>query len=535
MTAIARPAAPARERLKAAQTPAIIVLSTLALWLLVAFLLDGRHLLPYPWELAAQLVTDWSLLWSNALVTLGIAGQGFVAGVLVIIPLAVLCVAAPVVEPIVIRVAVVVHVIPFIAIAPVLVVSLPGDSARIAITALQVYFALLIGLLLGLRSADERALDVVTASGGGTWSRLRHVRFASAAPSLISGLQIAVPAALLGALISEFFGADKGLGAILINAQESLLTERTWAIAVFTGLLAAGGYGAVTLLARILVPWAGRGGTVSNSVAGAETATLSRTQSIIGGIASVVVIIGFWQSLRSVFGLDEYFAKTPLDVLQFLIAGNPFTGAPASEFWKAFGTALGQTAIDATVGFAVGMIVAIAVAILMVAFDSLGRTLMPMAIMLRSVPLMALTPLIVLLFGRGLLGVTVVVTLVTFFPTLVTVMMGLRATPDGAVDVIRASGGNSLDVARRVRLLYAIPSITAATKIAIPAAISGATLAEWLATGQGMGHLLTMAAVSADYFTLWSAGILLVLIVLVIYALIGWLDRFVTARLGIAN
>jgi ABC-type nitrate/sulfonate/bicarbonate transport system permease component len=149
-------------------------------------------------------------------------------------------------------------------------------------------------------------------------------------------------------------------------------------------------------------------------------------------------------------------------------------------------------------------------------------------------PLVALTPLIVLLFGRGLLGVTVLVTLVTFFPTLVTVILGLRAAPEGALDVIRASGGSSLTAALTVRLMYAIPAITASARIAIPAAVSGAMLAEWLATGDGLGNLITLAAVNADYYVLWSSGVIIVLLVLGLYSLINTVDRAVSRRLGIA-
>lgn len=534
--AVAPAAGPAwRAVARSVRAPALVALVVALVWIAAAALFAGKHVLPYPWDLARQLATDWTLLWSNAAVTLEIAAKGFVAGVVVILPVAALCIAFPSVESVVVKVAVVVHVIPFIAIAPVLVVSLKGETFGITITALQVYFALLIGILLGLRSADRAALDVIDASGGGVWSRLRYVRFASAVPSLVSGLQIAVPAALLGSLISEFFGASKGLGAILVSAQEQLLTDRTWAIAAFIGALAAAGYGLITLIARVAVPWAGRGGAVGTTVAGTETARLSRTQTAVAALVSLVVLVGFWQSLRTLLHLDEYFTKSPLDVVRFLIDGNPHSGAPSSVFWGEFGTALRETAVDAAVGFLVGTVVAVAAAVVMVAFEGLGRAVMPLAVMLRSVPLIALAPVIVLVFGRGLLGVTVVVTLVTFFPTLVTVMMGLRGTPEGAVDVIRASGGSAFSAARRVRILYAIPSITASTRIAIPAAITGATLAEWLATGKGMGNLLIMAAVNADYFTLWAAGVLLVVLVLGLYSLIGWVDRMVLTRLGMSD
>lgn len=511
-----------------------VVLVILAVWCAVAFAFSSSGIVPYPTTLVAQLIADADLLLRGASVTLQMAGSGLLAAVAVMVPLAALCLLIPVSEPVVMRVAIVIHAIPFVAIAPILIVALAPDTSRIVITALQVYFPLLVGLLLGLRSTDSAALDVVTASGGRNLARLRFVRAASAVPQLVAGLQIAVPAAVLGAVISEFFGADKGLGAIIVNSQQAFLTDRTWAVAVFIGAIAALGYGVIALLARVLLPWAGRGAGVGTGVAGSETSRLPRWQALIAAAVSLVLLVGFWQALRSVFDLPAFFTKTPGEIVEFLLAGNPLTGEPASAFWGAFGGGLGQTLLDAVVGFAVGTVLAVAAAVLFAALPALGRTLMPFAIVLRSIPLLALTPLLMVVFGRGLLGVTVLVTLVTFFPTLVTVSAGLRSAPDGALDVIRASGGSSSRAAVLVRIPYAIPSITASARIAVPAAISGATLAEWLATGKGLGQLLTQSSISADYFALWAAGVLLVVVALVAYAAIGWLDRVVTARLGIA-
>lgn len=503
-------------------------------WCLVALAFSSTAIVPYPWTLVSQIVADWNLLAINTASTLRVAGGGLVAAVAVMVPLACLCLVLPVSEPIIMRVALVIHVIPFVAIAPILIVSLPTDMSRTVIAALQVYFPLLIGLLLGLRSADAASLDVVTASGGKNIARLRYVRVASAVPQFVAGLQIAVPAAVLGAVISEFFGADRGLGAIIVTAQQSFLVDRTWAIAVFIGALAALGYGIVTLLARLLVPWAGQGAGVGTQIAGTETASLRPAQSLIAGAISVLVLVGFWQSLRSVFELPAFFTRTPVEIFTFLVAGHPLSGAPAGEFWGVFGHGLSQTLLDAAVGFVVGTAIAIAVAVLFVAVPPIGRAFMPFAVILRSVPLLALTPLLMLMFGRGLLGVTVLVTLVTFFPTLVTVMTGLKSVPTGALDVVRASGGSSAHAAFLVRLQYALPSITAAARIAVPNALSGALLAEWLATGKGIGQILTRSSITADYYTLWASGVLIVIVALVAYAAIGWLDRAVQRRLGIA-
>lgn len=515
--------------------PVVLVPGGLAAgWLLISTLMRSTGLVPYPWDLGRQLLQDAELLSQHAAPTLTTAFFGLVLGVGIVIPLAIFGLVVRPAEPVVLRIGVVVNVIPVVAIAPILVVALSNEAGRVVITALQVYFPALVGILFGLRQADQSALDVVRASGGGSWAALRHVRLAAAIPSFVSALQIAVPAAVLGALISEFFGSHRGLGALLVNAQQSLLIDRTWAIAVLVGAVAAGAYGVVTMAAKLLVPWAASEASVGLSVAGADAHKSGRVSSAVASLITICILLGGWQSLRTVFDFDAYFTKGPADVVSYMASGHPVMDDPASEFWSEFGQALGQTALDAGVGFVVGSFIAVLAAIVLDSFPVLSRALMPFAVVLRSVPLAALTPLIVLLFGRGLLGVTVVVTLVTFFPTLVTVMQGLRSTPAGATDLVRASGGTARQAVWYVRLMYAVPSMLAAARVAIPGAIAGATLAEWLATGQGLGYMLTLASTQADYYLLWTGGILLAVFALAMHGLLTMADRAITRRMGTA-
>lgn len=516
----------------AAHPGVLTALGVLVAWLLVATVMRASDLVPYPWELVRTVVDDRSLLADHGTATLATAVQGLLLGLVAVVPLAALSLLWRPAEAVVMRIAVIVHVIPVVAIAPILVVSLQGDIGRVVITALQVYFPALVGVVHGLRQADRRALDVVHVAGGNSWQALVRVRAAAAAPSIVSALQIAVPAAVLGALISELFGAAKGLGVLLVNAQQGFLIDRTWAVAVVVGLAATLGYAVISLLGRWLVPWGTDEASVGDAVAGADASRQTLAASAVSVLVTAVILLGGWQSLLSLFDAEPFFTKGPADVWRMMTGGNPGTGSTAGQFWSAFGDALGTTLLDAGVGFVVGSVIAVAAAVALDGLPRVRRGVMPWAVVLRSVPMAALTPLLVLVFGRGLVGVTVIVTLVTFFPTLVTVMQGLQSAPAGAVDVVRASGGNARQAVTRVKLVYAVPAMLAAARVAVPGALAGATLAEWLATGQGLGYLLTLSSTNADYLQLWTAGILLALVALVLHGVLGVIDRLVTRRLG---
>ena len=113
-------------------------------------------------------------------------------------------------------------------------------------------------MLVGLRSADRTTLDLIHAYGGNALKKLTKVRIRAALPSLFAALRIAAPAAILGAIIGEYLGADSGLGVAMINSEQALQIERTWAIALVATLLAGVAYGLTALVGRLLTPWAPR-------------------------------------------------------------------------------------------------------------------------------------------------------------------------------------------------------------------------------------------------------------------------------------
>jgi ABC-type nitrate/sulfonate/bicarbonate transport system permease component len=87
-----------------------------------------------------------------------------------------------------------------------------------------------------------------------------------------------------------------------------------------------------------------------------------------------------------------------------------------------------------------------------------------------------------------------IVSLVVFFPTLVNMVIGLRSAPVATRDLIRSFGGSRLDIIGQIDLRYSLPAFFASARIAVPSALGGAMLAEWLATARGLGNLLIAAS-----------------------------------------
>ena len=199
-------------------------------------------------------------------------------------------------------------------------------------------------------------------------------------------------------------------------------------------------------------------------------------------LVSAVVGLCLWFAVVDLFSFSPYVVKSPSEVWTYLFSG-PEASANRESVLQPLVTTLG----DGAYGFCFGMLAAVVAALTFITAPAVERTFMPMATLLRSVPLVTMTPLIVLVFGRGVGGVAVIGGIVVFFPALVTIGHGLRAAPKQAIDVVAVYGGGSRSVLTKVALPGALPYLFAAARLSVPSALVGALVTEWLATGQGIG------------------------------------------------
>ncbi|MCJ1698622.1 ABC transporter permease subunit [Rathayibacter festucae] len=532
MTALAPPEQPStrtsavliRRRPRGVVGRVVPILGLIALWWLVALAAAPLRVIPTPWAVVAAFVDDLSVLPMNVGATLANAGIGYVVGNAVAVLAAILFVQVPWTERVLLRIAVMSFCVPLVAITPILVVVFPGDMPKQILAGLSVLFTTLVSCLLGLRSVNGATVDLVRSMGGSDRVVLRKARLTAMLPGLFAGLQIAAPAAILGTILGEYLGASRGLGVMLVQAQSSFQVPRTWAVALTMSALAGLVYWAAGLIGRAATPWVSRdvSTAVGQSIATASGLRGGRSAvtALLGLLGSIAVVVAVWWGAILAFDLSPYFAKTPLDVLTHLFADPD---AAANRGLILDGLAI--TLRDAGVGYVIGTALACLVAVGIVLSRWVERTVLPAAVVMRSIPLVAMTPLLALVFGRGLLGVTVIVSLVTFFPTLVSVAAALRAAPVLACDLVVSMGGSTAMVTRKVRLLYALPAIFASARIAVPGAFAGATLAEWLATGEGLGSMLVRDYAASRFSALWSETVVVVAVAVALYALVSIVER----------
>jgi ABC-type nitrate/sulfonate/bicarbonate transport system permease component len=240
---------------------------------------------------------------------------------------------------------------------------------------------------------------------------------------------------------------------------------------------------------------------------------------------SLVVVLGFWQGFIWLADLDSFIAKGPADVWQYVT-----TDADAAENRQVLLDASLTTLGHAAIGFIAGTAAAVITAIVFTLRRGVEATFLPIALAFRVVPLVAMTPLIALIFGRGLLAVAIISGIVTFFPTLVNVSLALRSVPKESVDLFKAYGTTDLVMLRKLQMPAALPPLFASARIAAPLALIGALLAEWLATGDGLGYLMLRGLTTFKIDQVWASVAIVTLASVILYGIISNIEQAVLAK-----
>ncbi len=212
--------------------------------------------LPAPTEIVEVIVDRRESLWSAMAATGQAALAGFFIGCFLAMALALLSLLSPSIEGAVLRLGLALYAVPIIVVAPLLVLWLgAGVLPRIALSALAVFFGVLVNTIRGFRSATVESRQLLHVLAARRTQVLRYVRIPFALPYIMNALKIAAPAAVFGAIVGEWVGAEQGLGVVLIFSLFQFQVPLLWAAMVLTTAIALGGYGLIGGAERILMPW----------------------------------------------------------------------------------------------------------------------------------------------------------------------------------------------------------------------------------------------------------------------------------------
>lgn len=222
-------------------------------------------------------------------------------------------------------------------------------------------------------------------------------------------------------------------------------------------------------------------------------------------IVAVIGLIALWQGIVWFFQVPTYIAPGPGEVVA-TFRDNADT--LWNNFWPTF--------FEAVLGFFFGNLIAILLAIVFVHSRFAERAFFPIAVFINTIPIIAIAPILVLIFGNGYAPKIIIAALICFFPTLVNMVRGLRAVSPATLDLMRVLSASNSEIFWKVRMQSSLPFLFAALKIASTTCVIGAIVAEWIGSNYGLGALIIEATFNFRspllYATVFTAALLAVIL-----------------------
>jgi NitT/TauT family transport system permease protein len=150
------------------------------------------------------------------------------------------------------RFAATLNAVPLIALGPVLIVTAGREATPVVIASITVFFGVFVAASSGLASASREQGDLLTVLGASRRNRLWLLQVPGALPMFVDGLRLSVTAAVVGAILGEWFGAPGGIGLLLVSAMQNYQIALLWSAALLAALMSLAAYGLLGLLQRWL-------------------------------------------------------------------------------------------------------------------------------------------------------------------------------------------------------------------------------------------------------------------------------------------
>ena len=237
-----------------------LVIALLAWEGLVRWQQYASFILPSPgrvWARFLSVARDGTLWWHTQITLVEVA-SGLALGLGVAMLLGYGLAKSPILERMLSPYIVASQAVPAVAIAPLLIIWFGfGGLSKVLTCALTVFFPALVNTVIGIRSVEEELVMLMRSLSASRWQRFTMLEIPAALPILLGGLKVGVTLAVIGAVVGEFVGADRGLG-FLINLSRGIFDTPLLFVALFTlVIIALILYGAVNWLESRLLVWRG--------------------------------------------------------------------------------------------------------------------------------------------------------------------------------------------------------------------------------------------------------------------------------------
>jgi NitT/TauT family transport system permease protein len=246
-------------------------------------------------------------------------------------------------------------------------------------------------------------------------------------------------------------------------------------------------------------------------------------------LIALAIALAVWEGVVAVVRLPVYLLPAPSQIigtlwslLQTGFVPPQHLGAPAEGIlYHAY-----ITFVEAGVGLIIGALVGLVLAVVMVHSRFAEETLYPIVVTIRSTPMVAIAPIFIIWFGFTIMPKAIVAALATFYPVLVNCITGMRSVDPTTLEFFESVHASRSEIFWRLRVPNTLPYFFAAMRLDVSLCLIGAIVGELVGAREGLGHMMTAAAVTLRTTEVFSGVIVLTTIGLVLTQLV----TFVASR-----
>jgi NitT/TauT family transport system permease protein len=235
---------------------------------------------------------------------------------------------------------------------------------------------------------------------------------------------------------------------------------------------------------------------------------------VVPPVFALIVVLGAWQLLVSINDISPLVLPKPSAI------GRNFIDNWTNYFDDGL-----VTLREAAFGFAIAVMLSIALAVAMTNWRFVRNAVNPLQTALRSMPIVAFAPALVLWLGFGDAPKVIIATIITFPPLLVNALTGFNRIDADSLEVLTSVGASKREVFTTLRVPHALPYLLSAAKVCVSLALVGAVVGEWAGSSEGLGYRIVRAQRDLETTTVWGATLALALLGIVLTLAISMLER----------
>ncbi|MFC1601291.1 ABC transporter permease [Candidatus Sumerlaeota bacterium] len=227
------------------------------------------------------------------------------------------------------------------------------------------------------------------------------------------------------------------------------------------------------------------------------------------------LVLFAWWFLTAVFSIPSYILPSPMDIVSA-------TSKIGDSFWRDFAV----TAAEALGGFFLGGASAFLFAVAFAHYSMIEKSFMPYVIAMKTIPIVAIAPLLVIWFGAGILPKFILSALICFFPVLVGALKGMKEVDPDQIDLFESLAASRWQVFKWLRLPNSLTYLFPALRVSIVFAVIGAIVAEFASANAGLGFKIMMASYHVDTPVMFLYILATSILSLVLYGIVVAAERY---------